>query len=153
MRWQKLDEADGLRTFALVYEDGDEAVIELQRFAEEQDITAASFTGIGAFREATLAYFDPEVRDYTDIAVAEQVEVLSLVGNVARRDDDPAVHAHVVVGRRDGSAAGGHLKAARVYPTLEIVVRETPAHLRRTIDPDTGLPLLDPDQRGHPGAA
>lgn len=143
MRWQLLDEADGLRTFALALDDGDEPMSELERFATDQEVTGASFTGIGAFREATLAYFDPEVRGYVDIAVAEQVEVLSLVGNVARRGDGTAIHAHVVVGRRNGAAAGGHLKAARVRPTLEIVVRETPTHLRRAIDDATGLPLLD----------
>lgn len=140
-----LDEADGLRTFALVLDDGDEPVTTLQAFAEEQRISGASFTGIGAFREATLAYFDRDTRGYRDIPVAEQVEVLSLVGNVARRGDEPAIHAHVVVGLSDGATAGGHLKAARVWPTLEIVIRETPGRLRRTMDEDTGLPLLDLD--------
>jgi predicted DNA-binding protein with PD1-like motif len=61
---------------------------------------------------------------------------------VALADGEPKIHAHVVVGRRDGTALGGHLLDARVRPTLEVVLVETPATLRRTIDKTTGLPLL-----------
>jgi predicted DNA-binding protein with PD1-like motif len=102
----------------------------------------SEFTGIGAFREATLGYFELERRDYRRIPVREQVELLSLVGNVALADGQPKIHAHVVIGRRDGTALGGHLLDARVRPTLELVVVETPATLRRTLDEATGLPLL-----------
>jgi predicted DNA-binding protein with PD1-like motif len=76
--------------------------------------------------------------------VREQVELLSLVGNVALANGEPKIHAHVVVGRRDGTALGGHLLDARVRPTLELVLVETPATLRRVVDTATGLPLLDP---------
>ena len=54
-------------------------------------------------------------------------------------------HAHVVLGRSDGSAIGGHLVEAHVRPTLEVVLVETPAHLRKRIDAETGLALIDLD--------
>ncbi|MFQ8434101.1 PCC domain-containing protein [Amaricoccus sp. W119] len=54
----------------------------------------------------------------------------------------PAPHVHVVLGRRDGSALAGHLKSGEVRPTLEIIVTETPSHLRRTYDATTGLTLI-----------
>jgi hypothetical protein len=91
----------------------------------------------------TLGYFELEKRDYKRIPIDEQVEVVSLVGNIARGDDGPKLHAHVVVGKRDGAAFGGHLIDARVRPTLEVVLVETPAHLRRRSDPATGLALID----------
>jgi predicted DNA-binding protein with PD1-like motif len=53
------------------------------------------------------------------------------------------LHAHVVVGKRDGTAHGGHFLNGRVWPTLEMVVTETPAHLRRRKDDETSLPLID----------
>ncbi|MGN6733631.1 MAG: PCC domain-containing protein, partial [Candidatus Binatia bacterium] len=56
----------------------------------------------------------------------------------------PQVHAHVVVGKFDGSAHGGHILEARVWPTLEVMVTESPKHLRRKYDPETGLSLIDP---------
>jgi predicted DNA-binding protein with PD1-like motif len=133
----------GQRTFALVFDTGDEAVDGLLRFARERRLAAASFTAIGAFQSATLGYFEIERHAYRHIEIAEQVEVLSLIGNVATAADGPKIHAHVVVGKRDGTAHGGHLLAARVRPTLEVVLTETPAHLRRRTDPDTGLPLID----------
>ena len=68
--------------------------------------------------------------------------MLSLIGDVAVKDGKPAVHAHVVVGRRDGSAHGGHLVEARVRPTCELVLTETPAHLQKQIDPESGLALI-----------
>lgn len=136
--------ADGQKTWALIFDKGDEPIAELQRFARAEGLSAAHFTALGAFSAATLGYFDRERRDYRRIQVAEQVEVLSLVGDVAVGDDGPKVHAHVVLGRADGTAHGGHLLEARVWPTLELVLTESPAHLRRRMDPASGLALIDP---------
>lgn len=120
-------------------------VAGLTRFAEEQDLDAASFTAIGAFSEAMLGYFAWETKDYERIAVPEQVEVLSLLGDITRAPDARRqVHAHAVLGRRDGSARGGHLLSAKVRPTLEVIVSEAPGHLRREHDPESGLALIRP---------
>ena len=142
MNAQQLSAAGGATSFVLVFDTGDEVTKELLAFAREYRLDAASFTGIGAFQSVTLGYFEIEKRDYKRIPVNEQVEVVSLVGNVALGDHGPKLHAHVVVGRKDGSALGGHLIDARVRPTLEIVLVETPAHLRRRSDPATGLALI-----------
>jgi predicted DNA-binding protein with PD1-like motif len=112
------------------------------RGTRDSRTSAASFTGIGAFSRVTLGYFDLETRDYLRISIEEQVEVLSLAGNVALAGREPKLHAHVVVGKRDGTAHGGHLLDARVRPTLEVVAVESPGHLRRHMDEATGLPLL-----------
>ena len=92
----------------------------------------------------TLGYFDRKARDYKKIPLREQVEVLSLIGDVALDRGEPKVHAHVVVGRADGEARGGHLLEACVWPTLEVVLTESPRHLRKRHDPETGLALIDP---------
>jgi len=139
-----LREEDGQRTFVLVFDTGDETVSGLTEFAGERGLDAASFTAIGAFGAATLGYFDMEEKDYRKIPVHEQVEVLSLPGNVARKEDgEPQVPAHVVLGRYDGTTRGEHLLEGRVRPTLEVVLTETPEHLRRRTDQETGLPLID----------
>jgi predicted DNA-binding protein with PD1-like motif len=143
MNARRLADAGGTQTFVLVFDTGDEVTKELLSFSRKQRLDAASFTGIGAFEDVTLGYFDLRTRDYARIPIAEQVEVLSLLGNVASGHDGPKLHAHVVVGKRDGTAHGGHLIEARVRPTLEIVLVETPAHLRRRSDPATGLALIN----------
>src|SRR5687768_11792754 len=131
------------RVFAVIFATGDEPVAGLTAFAAQHNLRASSFTAIGAFSEATLGYFDWEKKDYERIAVSEQVEVLALLGDIALQDSKPKLHAHVVLGRRDGSARGGHLLSARVRPTLEVIVTESPAHLRRRYDPQSGLALID----------
>lgn len=133
------------RTFALVFEHGDEVVSTLERFAAAQGLKASRITAIGAFERVTLGYFDWERKDYERIPVEEQVEVLSLVGDVALDGGRPRLHAHVVLGRRDGSTLGGHLLEARVRPTLEVLLIDSPAHLRRVRDAESGLALIRPD--------
>lgn len=140
---KQLHAADGQRVFAVILETG-EAVMEcLQRFAEAERLTAAQITGIGAFSEAGLRYFDWERKEYLPIPVQEQVEVVSLIGDVAMSPEGkPALHVHLVLGRRDGTALAGHLAEARVRPTLELIVTEAPAHLRKALDPESGLALI-----------
>jgi predicted DNA-binding protein with PD1-like motif len=141
MRAKLLNESPE-RTLAVVLERGDEVMSTLQRFAAEHQLTASRLTAIGAFESATLGYFDWERKVYERIPVAEQVEVLSLIGDIALDGAAPRVHAHVVLGRRDGSTIGGHLLDARVRPTLEVVIIDSPEYLRRVCDPASGIALI-----------
>ena len=133
------------KTYALIFDKGDEVVTALSGFAKEHQLAAAHFTAIGAFSQVTLGYFDRARKDYTKIPVREQVEVLSLVGDIARQDGEPKVHAHVVIGKADGTAHGGHLLEARVWPTLELVLIESLRALARVSDQESGLALIDLD--------
>ena len=142
MRFKKLD-YDGKISFALIFEKGDEFVGELTSFAKSNRLSGSHFTALGAFRDVTLGYFDRQKKDYKKIPIEDQVEVLSLVGDIALKDELPKVHAHVVVGKSDGSAHGGHILEAHVWPTLEVILTESPRHLRRKIDEETGLALID----------
>jgi len=138
----KLLQDDGEKTYALVYDKGDEVMELLMEFARAHHLAGSHFTAIGAFSKATLGFFDRSQKDYVRIPIDEQVEVLSLIGDVALKDGEPQIHAHVVVGKRDGTAHGGHILEAHVWPTLEVVLTETPAHLRRMLDQETGLALI-----------
>jgi uncharacterized protein len=131
-------------TWVLVFDKGEEPVSALETYLRDQGVTAASFTAIGALSEAVVGYFDRERREYEEISVDEQVELLALTGDVAVADGQPKVHAHAVLGRRDGSVVGGHLLRARVWPTLELVLHRSPVELRKRHDPETGLALIDP---------
>lgn len=147
MKSKLLDSTGGNKTFALVFDEGDEVIAGMTAFARDEDIDAAHFTAVGAFQTVTLGYFDMQTNQYKKIPVHEQVEVLVMTGNVASKvkDGEPKIHAHVVLGKADGAAIGGHVMEARVRPTLEVVLIETPAHLRRQIDDKTGLALIDLD--------
>ena len=143
MKAKQIHVEHGQKTFALIFDTGDEFISELTDFAKDNDLSAASLTALGAFSDATLGYFDIESKEYDKIPVEEQVEVLSLVGTIAPKDGgEPEVHAHTVVGRPDGTTRGGHLLEAHVRPTLEVVLTESPEHLQRRTDEETGLPLI-----------
>jgi uncharacterized protein len=135
----------GEKTFAVIFDKGDEFASTMLAFAQQQRLDAAHFTAVGAFSDATLGYFDREKMEYRQIPVHEQVEVLSLIGNIALdiEKNEPKIHAHVVLGRADGTTCGGHILGAHVWPTLEVIVVESPRHLRRRIDKTTGLALID----------
>lgn len=136
------------RVLVLVCDKGEEAVQAVTQAARQHGIGAAQVTAVGAFQGGELGYFDRRARDYTRIPVTEQVEVLSLVGDIALRDGLPEPHLHAVLGREDGSTVGGHLLHGEVWPTLELIITEVPPELGKRFDPETGLALMDPDWPG-----
>ncbi len=136
----------GEKIYALVFATGDEVVSQLADFAVQNRLSASSFTAIGALSDVTIGHFNLEKKGYKKIPITEQVEVLSVVSNVAMDQGKPKIHAHIVVGKSDGSAHGGHLMEAHVRPTLEVILQELPKHLRRKTDPQTGLALIDLDE-------
>jgi predicted DNA-binding protein with PD1-like motif len=142
MRHKLLATAVGQRTFALTFETGDEILERLRAFARAERLAGSHFTAIGACSEVILGYFEWASRQYRPIPVHEQVEV-SLIGDIALAPDgEPLVRAHVVVGKADGTAYGGHLLRATVRPTLELMVTESTSHLQRQLDPAAGIPLI-----------
>jgi uncharacterized protein len=136
--------ANGETAYMVVFESGEDVADGLRSFSRERGLTAARISGVGGLSRATLGYFDWDAKSYRDIPVDEQVEVLSFDGDVALADEGPKVHVHVVVGRADGSTLGGHLMDGVVRPTMEVMIVESPARLRRVHDEETGLDLIDP---------
>jgi predicted DNA-binding protein with PD1-like motif len=143
MKSKLLSNIQGRREWAVIFDAGDEVAAGLKEFAQSNGLSAAHFTGIGAFANVTVAWFDLEKQAYQPIEIDEQVEVLSLIGDVAESKGEPAVHAHICVAKRDGTAHGGHLQGGLVRPTLELIVIESPAHLRKSFRPEFGLALID----------
>jgi uncharacterized protein len=132
------------RVWIAVLKEGEEAKQSLLEIAKKEKIEDASFVALGAFGKAAIAYFDWQTKKYQDIPVDEQVEVITLVGDIVPDEKGkPSLHAHTVLGRRDGSTRGGHLQEGHVRPTLEITITEIPAHLTRRKHPDLGLALIE----------
>ena len=144
MRVQLLSENHGRKEYAVIFSKGDEAFLGLNEFAEKYRVTSAHFTAIGALRGATLAWFSPERKMYKRIPVEGQLEVASMIGDIALFNGKPVVHTHMVVGLPDGIARAGHVLEAHVWPTLEVMVTVEPNAMRKRLDPETGLSLIDP---------
>ena len=131
------------KTFVLVFETSDEIAQVLQEFASEQALASASFTAIGALSSVKLGWLNWKTKQYEpSVDLDEQVELVSLIGDIALKDGKPQVHAHAVVAKRDGTAHGGHLLQAHVRLTCELVLTESPAHLKKEFDPAAGIALI-----------
>ncbi|HVZ10288.1 PPC domain-containing DNA-binding protein [Rhodopila sp.] len=145
MQARLINQAGQQRTFVIVLENGDDVMTCLKQFVERERVGSAQFTAIGAFRSAVLGYFDWETKTYQRTPVDEQVEVAAFTGDVAAAPDGkPALHIHCVLGGRGGRVVAGHLLEGHVRPTLEIVLTDSPAHLRKRHDPESGLALIVP---------
>jgi uncharacterized protein len=143
MKFRLIDHSP--KTYALVFQTGDELAEGLTKFAEQQKLSAASFKAIGALSSVRLGWLSWKTKKYEpSVALDEQLELLSLIGDVALKDGKPVVHAHAVVGRKDGTAHGGHLLEARIRPTCEVILTESPRHLQKFIDPESGIALIHP---------
>lgn len=135
--------ANSAREFLLILDKDEDLQPALLAFVRENRIGAASFYAIGAFRHAAIAYWNAVTQVYEEIAFDEQVEVVSLIGNLAPSLEGTKMHAHVVLGKRDGSTVAGHFLRAIVFPTLEVFLTERAVRVERKKDPATGLWLLD----------
>ena len=130
------------RTFAIAFQKGDEPVSLLTQFSRDKALRGSQITAIGAFESAVVGYFNRKSKRYRRITIDQQVEVLSLLGDVAHHGGEPVVHLHAVLGLEDGGTRGGHLLEAKVWPTLELVLTEWPKHLCKHFDPEVGLALI-----------
>lgn len=141
-----VNEKAGERVYVLVFDRNDEILSGLTDFAIKYKVQAAHFTGIGAIKDATVGWLDLSAKAYHPIHVNEQVEVLSMIGDVATFNGKPVVHAHMVLGKRDGSTVGGHLWEAHVNPTLEVFVSVDAVPLQKKPDAESGMKFIDPTQ-------
>jgi uncharacterized protein len=133
----------GEKTYAVIFAKGDEVLSGLTEFAEREKITAAFFTAIGALSSARFGWFDRARKAYRDIPIDEQVELISLIGDVGLVNGAPQIHAHGAVGLSDGQMRGGHLLEAIAWPTLEVFFNSCPIPLLKEHDVETDLSLFD----------
>src|SRR5437764_1761572 len=144
MQVQLLNPGEKTQQYAVIFYQGDEAFSGLLEFAQKYHVTSAHFTAIGAVDGATLGWFDPQRKMYKKIPINGQHEVIGMSGDIALYQGKPVVHTHMLVGASDGTIRGGHVLAAYVSPTLEVMVTVDPVTMQKRFDPDTDLTLIDP---------
>ena len=147
MQVQLLNPGEPTKQYAVIFYQGDEAFSGLLEFAEKYHVTSAHFTAIGALSGATLGWFDPQRKMYKKIPINGQHEVIGMSGDIALYQGKPVVHTHMVVGNPDGTTRAGHVLAAYVSPTLEVMVTVDPVTMQKRFDPATDLTLIDPGSK------
>jgi predicted DNA-binding protein with PD1-like motif len=132
-------------THILNFERGEEVISGLAGFCKEKDIRAGHITGLGAASQLVLAYYNLETKAYEKKDLVENVEILSLIGNVGvRENDELVVHMHGTFGRRDLSVFGGHIFEMVISGAGEVHVTSLPGKISRAYDEGTGLTLMCP---------
>jgi uncharacterized protein len=144
MQVQLLSSEEPTKQYAVIFYQGDEAFSGLLEFADQYHVTSAHFTAIGAVSGATLGWFDPQRKMYKEIPIHGQHEVIGMSGDIALYQGKPVIHTHMLVGSPDGTTQGGHVLAAYVSPTLEVMVTVDPVTMQKRFDPATDLTLIDP---------
>jgi len=146
MQVKLLKDSPEEKVYVVVFLKGDEVLSGLTDFALKYKVGDAHFTGIGAISSATTAWLDLEHKMYHPTETREQVEVLSLIGDIASYNGKPVVHMHAILGRKDGSTVGGHVWEMNVNPTVEVFVTANATQLHKRPDPESGIKLIDPAQ-------
>src|SRR6202041_1785839 len=144
MQVELLSRGEPTKQYAVIFYQGDEAFSGLTEFAEKYHVTSAHFTAIGALNRATMGWFDPQRKMYKKIPIDGQHEVIGMSGDIALYQGKPVVHTHMLVGGPDGTIQGGHVLAAYVSPTLEVMVTVDPVAMHKRLDPESNLTLIDP---------
>lgn len=142
MRFQRFDDRVQVRI-----ESGEHVAASLLAWLKAEGIGYATMTGLGAVSAATVSYWNATTREYEQHRLDEQMEVVSLIGNVSIKDGEPFTHIHVTLGRRDLSIVGGHFNDATVHPNLELWVRPEAQAIERTLDESCGLYLMKLSER------
>jgi uncharacterized protein len=144
MKVRLLSENGGVKSYAIILAKGDEVMSGLTDFARQNKVASASFTAIGAFSHATVAWFDDGRKEFRLIPIKQQAELTSMIGNITLSGEQAVAHAHVSVASSDGTVRGGHLIDAYVFPTLEVFMTVYPTALHKQLDDATGLKLIEP---------
>jgi predicted DNA-binding protein with PD1-like motif len=144
MKVQLLSRGGETKEYTVIFSKGGEAFSGLLAFAEKFHVTSAHFTAIGGLNGGTEAWFDTQCKMFKKIPIESQVEVASMIGDVALYRGMPVVHAHMVVANSNGTVRGSHVLEAHVDPTLEVMVKVDPAAMQKRYDLQTDISLIDP---------
>ena len=121
---------------------GGDLLAEIAAVADEHGMAVAELRAIGALQRARLSFYDQGTHQYEEFSVDEPLELVSLLGNVSRRDGATAVHAHAVLAGHHGGCIGGHVAPGCALFACELILQELVGEpLERTHDEQTGLPL------------
>lgn len=132
----------GNQPFILVLKKGEKIINSLMHCAKEAHISAASFSGLGALENPTLAYYNIKNKKYQDKTFSGSYELASINGTLTMFEKKPYIHAHVVLGDAKYSAKSGHLKESKVGATAEITIIPLKNNIMRKIDATTGLNVI-----------
>ena len=130
-------------TIFLRLERGEELVASLKEIMNKSIVDGcAKVSGIGATDNVTIGVFNPKTKVYTKKNIREDMEILSISGNLTKQNGEPYVHIHGSFASLD-NVYGGHINELYISATAEIVIDVYQTMIDRFFDEETGLNLLE----------
>lgn len=127
--------------YAMVLQQGDDILGQLENFAASENIPSANFTGMG-FVNMKFGYFNFAAKQYEPKEFNE-VELASMQGTIGWQKGKASIHAHGVVTDRNFNAYGGHILSGTVGTgTLEVMIFVHDKKFERIKDEKKGFNVL-----------
>ena len=123
-------------------EKGEDIVESLTKLVKEEDIKLGKVTGIGAVNDIEIGLFHTEEKKYYSKRIQGDMEIVSLAGNISTMEGEKYLHLHIAVGDENLEVYGGHLNAARVSATVEIMIDLIDGEIDREFNEEVGLNLI-----------
>ena len=120
---------------------GDELVSSLLSLIEREKVTCGRVSGIGATDNVTIGVFNPKTKVYTKVNVTDDMEILSISGNLTRKDGAPYVHVRGSFASLE-KVYGGLVNECVTSATAELIIDLYDVEVERKFDEETGLNLL-----------
>ena len=137
MEYRRFDD-----TYVVRLDVGDEIGESILKLAEQENITLAEVSGLGAVNELIVSVFDSRAQRYITNPFRGAYEITSMSGNITMKDGKPHLHMHIAAGDIRGNAVGGHLVQAFIAVTGEVFVRVLPGTVERRYDENSGINVL-----------
>lgn len=134
----------------LILERGENVLDSLTQCATAAQLQGGMISGLGAIEDPELGYFDLKKSTFVRRRFAGMFEVLAVSGNFSRDRKELTTHVHVSLGRSNFRVIGGHLLDAKVAITIELFIVPLGEMPVRTMNPELGLRLIDPDAGAEP---
>lgn len=121
---------------------GEEVVATLRRFCIDNYITLGAVSAIGATHKATIGLFNTETKRYQSTELTGDMEITDLTGNISTLNGEVYLHLHVTLSGTDYHTVGGHLNAALISGTCELIIDTIEGVFDREFSHEVGLNLL-----------
>ena len=121
---------------------GEEILEQLRVISEREAVRLATVSALGAVGDFTVGVFHPAEKRYHANRFSGDFEIVSLTGTVSTMDGAFYAHLHMSAGNKRGEVFGGHLNAAVVSATCELVIQVIDGQVDRQFDEEIGLNLF-----------
>jgi predicted DNA-binding protein with PD1-like motif len=144
----KFSECKPGRIFAISLENGDIVHQEIEQFARDQSIEAASLIIIGGADKGSTLIVGPERENELPVSpleyVLENVHDIAGAGTLfPDQQGNPVLHMHMACGRNASTRTGCIRRGVKVWHTMEVILFELlESKGKRMFDAETGFTLL-----------